>query len=80
MMHSEKPEKLVRWFIEETNNIIARECELYPETFRGVCGLPQNIGVAPERSLDELERLARARRELEHNVLVKLLVLFFLDV
>ena len=40
MMHSEKPEKLVRWFIEETNNIIARECELYPETFRGVCGLP----------------------------------------
>ena len=23
MMHSERPEKLVRWFIEETNNVIA---------------------------------------------------------
>ena len=59
MMHSEKPEKLVRWFIEETNNIIARECELYPDTFRGVCGLPQNVGVPPESSLDELERCVK---------------------
>ncbi|HXV60794.1 MAG TPA: amidohydrolase family protein [Vicinamibacteria bacterium] len=56
LMHSEKPEKLVRWFVEETNNVIARQCELFPETFRGVCGLPQNMGVSPENSLEELER------------------------
>lgn len=59
MMHSEKPEKLVRWFIEETNNIIARECELYPEVFRGVAGLPQNMGVSPQNSLTELERCVK---------------------
>ena len=56
MMHSEKPEKLVRWYIEETNNIIHRQCELLPDTFRGVAGLPQNMGVNVENSLSELER------------------------
>ena len=38
MMTSESP-KLVQWFVEETNNIIAKQVELYPNTFRGVCGL-----------------------------------------
>jgi 4-oxalmesaconate hydratase len=61
MMHSERPEKLVRWFIEETNNIIARECELYPDTFRGVCGLPQTPGASLESSIAELERCVKER-------------------
>ena len=30
----------MQWFIEETNNIIAKQVKLYPDTFRGVCGLP----------------------------------------
>src|SRR5262250_1777297 len=38
MMHSESP-KLVTWFTEETNRIIARQAKLYPNVFRGVCGL-----------------------------------------
>ena len=56
LMHSEQPEKLVRWFTEETNNIISRQCKLYPNTFRGICGLPQNIGTSPKNSLEELDR------------------------
>ena len=55
-MHSESPVKLVEWFTEETNNIIARHCELYPDTFRGVAGIPQSPHVGPENCLKELER------------------------
>src|SRR5882757_9181269 len=44
MMTSEHP-KLVHWFVEETNNIIAKQVQLYPDTFRGVCGLPLTPGV-----------------------------------
>ena len=39
MMTNEHP-RLVQWFVEETNNIIAKQVQLYPDTFRGVCGLP----------------------------------------
>lgn len=59
MMHSEKPEKLVRWFIEETNNTIAAQCRLYPHKFRGIAGLPQNMGVSPQNSVAELERCVK---------------------
>ena len=38
MMTSESP-KLVQWFVEETNNIIAKQVQLYPSTFRAVAGL-----------------------------------------
>jgi OH-DDVA meta-cleavage compound hydrolase len=58
MMHSEQP-KLVNWFIEETNNIIAKQTKLYPNIFRGVCGLPQSPGVSPTNCLAELERCVR---------------------
>ncbi|HCP99701.1 MAG TPA: amidohydrolase, partial [Candidatus Latescibacteria bacterium] len=44
MMHSERPTKLVHWFVEECNNVIHRQCEMYPDTFTGVAGLPQNAG------------------------------------
>ena len=27
----------MQWFVEETNNIIAKQVQLYPDTFRGVC-------------------------------------------
>lgn len=59
MMHSEKPEKLVRWFIEETNNTIWRQCQLFPGVFRGIAGLPQNMGVSPANSIAELERCVK---------------------
>jgi 4-oxalmesaconate hydratase len=56
MMHSESPPKLVQWYIEETNNIIARQGKLFPGVFRGVCGLPQTPGVSPANCIPELER------------------------
>ena len=55
MMTSESP-KLVTWFTEETNSIIARQVKLFPETFRGVCGLPLTSGVSPASVLPYLEK------------------------
>jgi 4-oxalmesaconate hydratase len=58
MMHSEQP-KIVQWYIEETNDIIARQAKLYPTTFRGVAGLPQTAGVSPKECLPYLEKLIK---------------------
>jgi len=58
MMHSEEP-KVVRWFIEETNDIIAKQTKLYPNVFRGVCGLPQSPGVSPKEVLPYLEKCVK---------------------
>lgn len=59
MMHSAKPSKLVHWFTEETNNIIARTIQLIPDRFVAVAGLPQAAGEPIEKVLPELERCAR---------------------
>jgi len=56
MMHSEKPEKIIHWFIEQANDIIAAQVAAYPETFSGVAGLPQAAGVSPAAVTEELER------------------------
>jgi 4-oxalmesaconate hydratase len=58
MMHSESP-KLVGWYTEETNNIVARQVKLFPKTFRGVCGLPQSPGVSPREVLPYLEKCVK---------------------
>jgi OH-DDVA meta-cleavage compound hydrolase len=58
MMHSENP-KLVAWYTEETNNIIARETKLYPKVFRGVCGLPQSPGGNVKDLLPYLEKCVK---------------------
>jgi OH-DDVA meta-cleavage compound hydrolase len=58
MMHSESP-KLVGWYTEETNNIVARQVKLFPKTFRGVCGLPQSPGVSPKEVLPYLEKCVK---------------------
>ena len=56
MMHSAKPAKLVHWFTEETNNLIARTVDLIPNRFIGIGGLPQAAGEPIENVLPELER------------------------
>jgi predicted TIM-barrel fold metal-dependent hydrolase len=58
MMTSESP-KLVQWLTEETNNIIAKQVELFPDTFRGVCGLPLTPGVSPKAVVPYLEKCIR---------------------
>ncbi|MBV5263691.1 amidohydrolase family protein [Pinisolibacter aquiterrae] len=56
MMHSEKPAKLVHWYMEEVNDLIARQCALYPGRFVPMAGLPQTAGDPIEGALPELER------------------------
>ncbi len=56
MMHSAKPGKLVHWFTEETNNIIARTVKLLPDRHVAIAGLPQVAGDPVEVALPELER------------------------
>jgi predicted TIM-barrel fold metal-dependent hydrolase len=56
MMHSQKPARLVHWFVEECNNIIHRQTKLFPDTFVGVCGLPQAAGDPIKDVIPELKR------------------------
>jgi OH-DDVA meta-cleavage compound hydrolase len=59
MMQSEKPAKLVHWFTEEVNTLIHRQCQLLPEAFVPVAGLPQAAGEPIERVFPELERCVK---------------------
>ncbi len=59
LMHSEKPEKVVRYFTEACNDLTARQCQLFPETFVGMACLPQNMGVSPANCVEELERCVK---------------------
>ncbi|MCZ4291595.1 amidohydrolase family protein [Hoeflea alexandrii] len=56
LMHSEKPAKLVHWYVEEVNDLIARQCAMYPDRFVPMAGLPQTAGDPIENALPELER------------------------
>lgn len=56
MMHSEQPPPIVEWFTEATNDLIHRTCELFPDRFRAVAGLPQNPDTDPARWAAELRR------------------------
>lgn len=59
MMASEKPNKIVQWFTEETNNIIHRQTKLYPNKFIGIAGLPQMAGEPLDLAIAELERCVK---------------------
>ncbi|MBM4262402.1 MAG: amidohydrolase [Deltaproteobacteria bacterium] len=59
LMHSEKPARIVQWFTEECNNIIHRQMKLFPNTFLGVCGLPQTAGDPITNVIPELERCVK---------------------
>jgi predicted TIM-barrel fold metal-dependent hydrolase len=56
LMQSEQPGKIVQWFHEEVNNVIHRQCQIWPERFIGVAGLPQVGGEDLARAIAELER------------------------
>jgi OH-DDVA meta-cleavage compound hydrolase len=58
-MHSQKPARLVHWFCEETNNIIARSVQMFPERFVGIAGIPQTSGDPIQNVLPELERAVK---------------------
>jgi predicted TIM-barrel fold metal-dependent hydrolase len=55
MMHSEQG-RLVEWYIQETNDIIASTCRIEPDRFRGLAGMPQSMETGPEQWVAELRR------------------------
>jgi predicted TIM-barrel fold metal-dependent hydrolase len=56
LMHSEQPASIVRWFAEESNNLIRRVCDLYPGRFGAIAGLPQARDTEPTEWVGELRR------------------------
>jgi 4-oxalmesaconate hydratase len=56
MAHHVGDEAVSRAWSGACNDLIKRVVDLFPETFFGVCQLPQSPGVAIERSIEELER------------------------
>lgn len=59
LMASERPAKLIDWFLEEVHNLIARQVGLFPDRFRGVAALAQAAGEPIAHTLPELERCIR---------------------
>jgi len=59
LMHSEKPESVVRYFTEACNDLTARQCQLFPNKFLGMASLPQSMEVAPSAWVEELERCVK---------------------
>jgi 4-oxalmesaconate hydratase len=56
MGHHEGDEKVSQAWTRACNDLIHRVTTLYPETFIGVCQLPQSPGVPVSHSIAELER------------------------
>ena len=59
LMHSEYPEKMIRWFLEEEHNVMARIIRMHPDKFQGIAALPQCAGLSIKNSLPELERAVK---------------------
>lgn len=57
--HWSRSDYPIRRFIEQTNDVIARQCQLHPNLFRGIAGLPQRAGVSPKSCVEELERCVK---------------------
>lgn len=56
MAHHQGDAEVSRIWTEISNDLVARACGLYPESFIGVCQLPQSPGVSTENCVRELER------------------------
>ena len=56
LMHSEKRERIVLWWVEANNNAIATSVKLAPDRYRGVAGLPQCAGVPITNTFEEIDR------------------------
>ncbi|HMB58311.1 MAG TPA: amidohydrolase family protein [Xanthomonadales bacterium] len=56
MAHHVGDEAVSRQWTQACNDLIARVVGLYPDTFIGVCQLPQSPGVPISHSIEELER------------------------
>ncbi len=59
LMHSEKPDSVVRYFTEACNDLTARQCQLFPGKFLGMASLPQSMDLGPAKWVGELERCVK---------------------
>lgn len=59
MMHSLRPHRVVAEWTRFVNEIIHRTCQLFPDRFIGVCGLPQATGESLDGAILELEKCVR---------------------
>jgi 4-oxalmesaconate hydratase len=59
MGHHFGSELVSRYWTEHNNELIHRVCQLFPESFVGVCQLPQSPGVNPRNCVEELRRCIR---------------------
>jgi predicted TIM-barrel fold metal-dependent hydrolase len=55
-MQSAKPDRIVHWWIEANNDLIARTVAMHPTRFAGVAGLPVCAGSPVTDALPELDR------------------------
>lgn len=59
LLHSESPAKIVHWWAEANNNVIARQVSMFPGRLAGMAAMPQAHDEDPARWLPELERCVR---------------------
>lgn len=58
-MHSVTPSIVTARWTKVVNDAIARQCQMFPDRFRGVAGLPQFRDSSPRNCLEELERCVK---------------------
>jgi 4-oxalmesaconate hydratase len=58
-LHSIKPAKVTASWTRYVNDLIHRQCQLFPDRLRGVAGLPQFRDESPKNCLPELERCVK---------------------
>jgi 4-oxalmesaconate hydratase len=56
LMPSEKPDKIVHWWVEANNDAIAMSVKAAPDRYRGVMGLPQCAGSPITDCFEEMDR------------------------
>ncbi|MEX2365783.1 MAG: amidohydrolase family protein, partial [Pseudohongiellaceae bacterium] len=56
MAHHIGDEAVSKTWTRINNDLIHRVTELFPDTFIGVCQLPQSVGVPVSNAIEELER------------------------
>jgi len=58
-LHSIRPAKVTAVWTRYVNDLIHRQCEMFPDRLKGVAGLPQHGTLSPTNSLAELERCVK---------------------
>jgi len=58
-LHSIKPAAVTASWTRAVNDTIHRQCQMFPDRFRGIAGLPQFRDESPENCFEELDRCVK---------------------